>query len=96
MAIQKTGAAAWRIHPGEVLREEFLKPMNITPYRLARRLLELRGDTPQYQFAHRLGISKSSLNRMEIGDQNVSLKTLDRLCARLRCDVVDLFPKEPK
>ena len=38
MAIQKTGAAAWRIHPGEVLREEFLKPMNITPYRLARRL----------------------------------------------------------
>ncbi len=24
------------IHPGEVLREEFLKPMGITPYRLAK------------------------------------------------------------
>ncbi len=24
------------LHPGEVLREEFLNPMGITPYRLAR------------------------------------------------------------
>ena len=24
------------IHPGEILREEFLKPMRITPYRLAK------------------------------------------------------------
>lgn len=24
------------IHPGEILREEFLKPMGITPYRLAK------------------------------------------------------------
>jgi addiction module HigA family antidote len=24
------------LHPGEVLREEFLKPMGITPYRLAK------------------------------------------------------------
>lgn len=24
------------IHPGEVLREEFLEPLNITPYRLAK------------------------------------------------------------
>ena len=62
--------------------------------RLARRLLELRGDTPQYQFARRLGISKSSLNRIEIGTQNVSLKTLDRLCTRLKCDIADLFPRK--
>ena len=64
--------------------------------RLAKRLLELRGDIPQYLFARRLGISKSSLNRMEMGDQNVALKTLERLCARLKCDVADLFPKEPR
>ena len=24
------------VHPGEVLREEFLAPLNITPYRLAK------------------------------------------------------------
>jgi DNA-binding Xre family transcriptional regulator len=61
--------------------------------RLAKRLRELRGDAPQNQFARKLGISKSSLNRMEIGDQNVSLRTLERLCARLRCDIADLFPR---
>lgn len=26
------------VHPGEILREEFLLPLSITPYRLARRL----------------------------------------------------------
>jgi antitoxin HigA-1 len=29
---------AWTIHPGEILREEYLKPLAITPYRLAREL----------------------------------------------------------
>jgi addiction module HigA family antidote len=28
----------WNIHPGEILREEFLKPLKITPYRLAKEL----------------------------------------------------------
>jgi antitoxin HigA-1 len=26
----------WNIHPGEVLREEFLKPMGVSVYRLAK------------------------------------------------------------
>ncbi len=29
---------SWTIHPGEILREEYLKPLRITPYRLAREL----------------------------------------------------------
>ncbi len=28
----------WTIHPGEILREEYLKPLQMTPYRLAREL----------------------------------------------------------
>ena len=28
----------WTIHPGEILREEHLKPLGISPYRLAREL----------------------------------------------------------
>jgi antitoxin HigA-1 len=28
----------WNIHPGEILREEFLKPMRLSAYELARRL----------------------------------------------------------
>lgn len=31
-------AMRWNIHPGEVLREEFLKPLNLTAYGLAKRL----------------------------------------------------------
>ena len=33
-------------------------------------------------------------NPMEIGDQNVSLKTIQTLCNRLKCDIADLFPPE--
>ena len=60
--------------------------------RLAWRLQELRGDVAQVQFAKKLGISKSSLNRLEQGDQNVSLRTLETLCRKLKCDIADLFP----
>jgi len=35
---QKSNSPAWNIHPGEILREEFLKPLHLTPYRLARHL----------------------------------------------------------
>ena len=28
----------WRVHPGEVLREEFLKPLGISAYELGKRL----------------------------------------------------------
>lgn len=65
--------------------------MDTLANRLGRRLRELRGDEPQLQFAKKLGISKSSLNRMELGEQNVSLKTLDILCRRLKRDVGELF-----
>jgi len=36
--IQRKGAPHWRIHPGEILREEFLKPLGISAYELAKRL----------------------------------------------------------
>ena len=35
----KKSRSIWNIHPGEILREEFLKPMRITPHELAKRLL---------------------------------------------------------
>ncbi len=36
--IQRKGAPLWRVHPGEILREEFLKPLGISAYELAKRL----------------------------------------------------------
>jgi DNA-binding Xre family transcriptional regulator len=63
-------------------------------HRLARKLRTLRGELPQRRFAEKIGISKSTLNRLEMGDQNISLKTLKVLCQRLKCDIGDLFPKD--
>ncbi len=38
MTIIRKGAPQWRIHPGEILREEFLKPLGMSSYELAKRL----------------------------------------------------------
>src|SRR5579863_10339194 len=38
MSIVRTGVPNWRVHPGEILREEFLKPMSMSAYELAKRL----------------------------------------------------------
>lgn len=37
-SVMRKGTPGWRVHPGEVLREEFLKPMGISAYELAKRL----------------------------------------------------------
>jgi addiction module HigA family antidote len=39
MSVARKGTPAWRVHPGEILREEFLKPMGMSAYELAKRLL---------------------------------------------------------
>jgi addiction module HigA family antidote len=38
MSIARKGSPNWRIHPGEILREEFLKPLGMSVYALAKRL----------------------------------------------------------
>ena len=35
---KKNNPPAWNLHPGEILREDFLKPLHMTPYRLAGHL----------------------------------------------------------
>ena len=39
MSVARKGSPTWRVHPGEVLRKEFLKPMGLSVYELAKRLL---------------------------------------------------------
>ena len=36
--IQRKGNPHWRVHPGEILREEFLKPLRMSAYELAKRI----------------------------------------------------------
>jgi len=43
MSTKNEGQAGWAVHPGEILREEFLEPMGISSYRLS---VELRVSAP--------------------------------------------------
>lgn len=49
-------------------------------------------------FARQLGLSKSELHRIEQGEQNVSLSTVELICRRLKCRIADLFtdPSRPE
>ena len=38
MTRNRNRSGTWEIHPGEILREEFLKPLKITPYKLAKKI----------------------------------------------------------
>ena len=61
---------------------------------LAVFLRKKRGDLTYAQFARKTGLAESTLHRMELGEQNVTLKTLEQICDRLKCGVVDLFKAE--
>lgn len=52
------------IHPGEILREEFLKPMGITQYRLAKEI----------------GVSQRRIGQIVAGKRAISADTDLRLC----------------
>ena len=58
---------------------------------LGRYLRQRRGRLSLPAFARKLGISSSSLQRIEIGEQNVTLRTLELLLKRLKCRWSDVF-----
>ncbi len=59
--------------------------------RLGRFLRKRRGPLSLPAFARKLGISSSSLHRMEMGEQNVTLKTLELVLKRLKCGMSEVF-----
>jgi DNA-binding Xre family transcriptional regulator len=58
---------------------------------LGQFLRKRRGEMTLPAYARKLGISSSSLHRMEMGEQNVTLTTLERLLKRLKCNTADVF-----
>ena len=58
---------------------------------LAKRLKELRGDSTQRDFAKKIGIDVATLNRIEQKRENITLKTIQRICTNLKCKVGWLF-----
>jgi DNA-binding Xre family transcriptional regulator len=58
---------------------------------LGQFLRKRRGDLTLPAYARKIGISSSSLHRMEMAEQNVTLKTLEQLLKRLNCQIADVF-----
>ena len=59
--------------------------------KLAKNIRSRRGDLRQRAFAKTLGISQSTLNKIENNTGNVTLDTLDTMCKHLKCDIAELF-----
>jgi len=58
---------------------------------LGKFLRERRGNLTLAQFARKTGISDSTLQRLEIFQQNVTLDTLELILKKLNCDLGDIF-----
>ena len=64
------------------------------PKQLGAFLRKRRGDLTYQQFSRKTGISDSTLHRLELGEQNVTLKTLEQLCDKLKCSVGEIFGEQ--
>ena len=54
-------------------------------------LRETRGDLTLRDFARKSGLSSSTLQRLEMGDQNLTLDTLETVLRKLKVSVKDVF-----
>jgi len=65
-------------------------------YRLRKQLAEFvkrkRGDRTFTEFSRKVGLSDSTLQRIEMMEQNVTIDTIQHITDRLRCKVSDIFP----
>jgi len=58
---------------------------------LAKKLRQRRGNLTQKSFAKKIGIDQASVNRIDLGEQNVTIDTLQQICERLKCAASDLL-----
>jgi transcriptional regulator with XRE-family HTH domain len=61
---------------------------------LATFLRKKQGDATYAQFARKLGISASSLHRLQNLEQSATLQRVERILARLKCRLRDVFPDD--
>jgi len=50
-----------------------------------------RGEKTLRDFARQIGLSSSTLQRLEIGEQNLTLDTLERVLKKLKVKIGDVF-----
>jgi transcriptional regulator with XRE-family HTH domain len=51
-----------------------------------------RGEATYREFARKLGISVSTLYRLEQAEQSITLGKLEDIMDRLKCELSDIFP----
>lgn len=56
-------------------------------------LRKKRGDSTYAKFARKLGITPSTLHRLENSQQSATLRILQQIMSRLKSDLSDLFPE---
>jgi DNA-binding Xre family transcriptional regulator len=66
-----------------------------TAQRLAKQLAAflrcMRRDLTYAQFSRKVGLSDSTLQRLKMGEQDVTLKTLEQITSGLQCSMSDIF-----
>lgn len=55
-------------------------------------LRERRGERTLRDFGREAGLSTSTLQRLEMGEQNITVDTLENVLRKLKASVRDVFP----
>jgi len=63
-------------------------------YQLAQYLRKARGEMSYVQFGKKIGISNTTLHRMERGEHHLTLYKLETVMSRLKIKLGDVFPDE--
>lgn len=58
---------------------------------LALEIRRRRGDLTLRDFAKKLGMSKTTIQRIENEQQNITIDTIEMLCDALKCEVNELL-----
>jgi DNA-binding Xre family transcriptional regulator len=59
---------------------------------LSEFLRRKRGDLTYVMFAKKIGLRSSTLHRLELCQQSITLRSLQQIMRRLRCKLTDIFP----
>ena len=65
--------------------------MNNLDHKLAVFIRQKRGDRTYAEFAHILGVTPSTVFRLEQKQQSITLRSLGKILERLKCTYKDVF-----
>jgi transcriptional regulator with XRE-family HTH domain len=64
-------------------------------HQVANFLRQKRGQESYAAFGRKVGLSGSTLFRLENGEQSITVQKLERVLSRLKCTMADVFPPNP-